>query len=303
MAIINYTDQLKYAGKGYLDSKMMPVKTFDDLKAISLTQRFEGLTITVLNDGKPQDYWLVGGITNLHWVPKTVNTNFEKLKLVLEDGFLKLFNDEKELGDSVNLNDFFPELPKDELYITSVDYVTKDDKGNTGIFLCFIYNDETKKYLDMSQFLSNTYEAGSGIIINGKVVSLDDAIIGRIDDIENTIKEHKISIEDIQEKLKVISNVFNKVDENSEKIAENLTLINENKTNISILKDRVNALSSASEGSTPDGKTIGITEDEEKALYVKILEKDGNMIKVENHEGNNGLYATIPVFYEDDETN
>ena len=48
MAIINYTDQLKYTGKGYLDAKMMPVETVDDLKKISLTQRFEGLTITVL---------------------------------------------------------------------------------------------------------------------------------------------------------------------------------------------------------------------------------------------------------------
>ena len=34
MAIINYTDQIKYAGRGYLDAKMMPVNTVDDLYAI-----------------------------------------------------------------------------------------------------------------------------------------------------------------------------------------------------------------------------------------------------------------------------
>jgi hypothetical protein len=56
MAIINYTDQLRYSGKGYIDAKMMPVKSFDDLKAFPMTQRFEGLTIVVLNDGAPQDY-------------------------------------------------------------------------------------------------------------------------------------------------------------------------------------------------------------------------------------------------------
>ena len=92
MGIINYTNQLKYTGKGYLDAKMMPVETVDDLKKISLTQRFEGLTITVLNNGNPQDYWLVGGITNDKWIPKTSNNNFNDLRLVLEEGFLKLKN-------------------------------------------------------------------------------------------------------------------------------------------------------------------------------------------------------------------
>ena len=71
MAIINYTDQLKYAGKGYLDAKMMPVQSVDDLKKIPLTQRFEGFTVTVLNNGNPQDYILVGGIANSNWVKKS----------------------------------------------------------------------------------------------------------------------------------------------------------------------------------------------------------------------------------------
>jgi hypothetical protein len=68
-----------------------------------------------------------------------------------------------------------------------------------------------------------------------------------------------------------------------------------------ILKERVNALSSASEGSTPDCKTIGITDDEQKALYVKILEKDGNLLGVDSENGETGLYAFIPVFCDDDE--
>ena len=68
MAIINYTDQLKYTGKGYLDSKMMPVNTFSDLQNIPRPQRFEGLTITVLNNGNPQDYWLIGGTSNSCWI-------------------------------------------------------------------------------------------------------------------------------------------------------------------------------------------------------------------------------------------
>lgn len=308
MAIINYSDQLKYAGRGYLDSKMMPVKTVDDLKEIPITQRFEGYTVTVLNDGNPQDYWLVGGVANKYWVPKTINGNHKDLKLVLEEGFLKLFDKDGQIGDSVDLNEFFPDVPENpeesvDLYISSVEYVTSDNEGNNGIFLCFTYSDDNKKYLDMSQFLSNTYEQGSGIVIDGNVISLDGVIVGRIETLEQVIEEHKIDIKDIKERLSNISSVINTVNENSKKISENTKIIEQNRLNITSLEERVNALSSAAEGSTPDGKTIGITDDEQKALYVKILEKNGNILKVDTHEGNSGLFASIPVFYEDDELN
>ena len=96
MAIINYTDQIKYTGKGYLDVKMMPVASVEELNKISRTQRFEGLTITVLNNGNPQDYWLIGGTANSNWVPKN-STNFNELRLTLENGFLKLLNGNNEL--------------------------------------------------------------------------------------------------------------------------------------------------------------------------------------------------------------
>lgn len=302
MAIINYTDQFKYAGKGYLDAKMMPVNSVDDLKKISLTERFEGLTVIVLNDGDPQEYWLVGGITNKCWIPKNIKTTHDTLKLNLEDGFLKLLDGDKELGESIDLNAFFPESTTD-LYISSVDYVLEDDNNNQGVFLSFTYSDETKKYLDMSQFLSKTYEAGSGIVIDGQVISLDGAIVGRIESLENVVEEHKVDIKDIKERLANISSILTQVSENTAKISENSAVINENKAEIAILKERVDNLSSSVEGSTPDGETIGITDDEQKALYVKVLEKDGNILKVENHEGNSGLYASIPVFYEDDELN
>ena len=368
MAIINYTDQLKYAGKGYLDAKMMPVKTVDDLKAISLTQRFEGFTVTVLNDGAPQDYWLVGGITNKHWVPKTNGGNFEQLKLVLEEGFLKLQNGDEQLGEAINLNNFFPENPdtpspspgQPDLYIATVDYVTTNDMNENGVFMRFTYSDRTRKYLDMSQFLPTVYNAGSGIVINGNVISLDDAIEGRITAVENElanvktqvadeITERKTAIDDVKNRINVISqeisnnkseiqgqidtlvneiatekseresadnehkvsindiktridNLITTVENNTKGIKENKTNINTNAVKISELTERVNALSAAAEGSTPDGETIGITNDESKSLYVKILNKDGNMLsKGVNDEGESGLYASIPIFCEDEE--
>lgn len=116
MAIINYTDQLKYTGKGYLDAKMMPVETVDDLKKISLTQRFEGLTITVLNNGNPQDYWLVGGITNQCWVKKTdgdlgrIDTLEENVKNLstkftqLNERVIELQSDINKNTEDININ-------------------------------------------------------------------------------------------------------------------------------------------------------------------------------------------------------
>lgn len=337
MAIINYTDQLKYTGKGYIDAKMMPVKTYNDLKSIQMSQRFEGLTVVVLNDGNPQDYWLIGGITNSCWKPKTA-TSFEDLRLVLEDGFLKLTNAGVQLGEAIDFNEFFPTQPgtgpSEDLYIASVDYTTNDAEGHTGVFMCFTYSNETKKYLDMSQFLSATYEAGSGIVINGNVISLDEAILGRITALENSVeainaalneKADAAALEEVSQAVLEektireaadtelsnaievlntnVANVEGKITSANESIEANKTDIATNKNELAILKERVNALSSSAEGSTPDGETIGITNDEKKALYVKILKKNGNMLTIgtDSETGESGLFAGIPIFYEDEE--
>lgn len=306
MAIINYSDQLKFTGKGYLDAKMMPVEKFSDLKKISITQRFEGLTVTVLkdenNNSNPQDYWLIGGVTNSCWIPKTTSGYNNDLKLILEDGFLKLMNGEEQLGDEIDLNSFFPTQPDEpdfsnDMYISSVDYTFSNDNSEQGVFLCFTYSNGDKKYLNMSQFLSKTYEQGSGIVIEGNLISLDSAVLGRIETLEKNFEEEKIKHETS------ISEVKSRIDVLVETINKNTKNIEDNKTEINTLTERVNALSSASEGSTPDGETIGITDDEKKALYVKVLNKDGNILKVDTHEGEKGLFASIPVFFEDDELN
>jgi hypothetical protein len=277
MAIINYTDQIRYAGRGYLDAKMTPVKTYEDLKSIPQTQRFEGLTIVVLNNGQPQDYWLVGGTTNSCWKPKTA-TNFNDLRLTLEEGFLKLTNKGVQLGEAVDFNDFFPSDSSD-MYINSVDYTTVNADGENGVFMCFTYSDTSKKYLNMGQFLSNTYEAGSGIVVENNIISLDSAITGKIETLE-------VALSELTDNVNV-----------------NKQNIDNNKTSIDALKARVDALISNIEGVTPDGETIGITNDERKALCVKVLEKDGNLLKVDTNNGEIGLYASLSYFCEDEELN
>ena len=279
MAIINYSDQMKFTGKGYLDAKMMPVKTVNDLKNIPLGQRFEGLTVTVLNDGNPQDYWLVGGITNGYWFQKKA-TYFDDLRMTLEEGFLKLENDGVQLGETVDFNEFFAANDKNT-FIETIDYTTSNDKDENGIFMCFTYNNGTQKYLDMSQFLNSVYEQGAGIVIDGNVISIDDAILGRITVLETTVDENKKAIDDIKTRLSALG-----------------VSVDTNTGDITTLKKRVEDLLNVTEKLVPDNKTIGI----DNGIYVKVLEKEGNILKVDtNDAGESGLYAHIPVFYEDEE--
>ena len=80
MAKLTYSDQISFSGKGYLDAKMQPVATINDLNSIPRAQRFVGLTVTVLDDGsgKPQDYWIENGVK---WVKKIVTTENSTLPL------------------------------------------------------------------------------------------------------------------------------------------------------------------------------------------------------------------------------
>ena len=68
------TTQVKFNGAGYVDS-MMTVESYSDLADISPTNRFVGLTVTVLNTATrlPIVYWLFGGTTNIFWKVKTAH--------------------------------------------------------------------------------------------------------------------------------------------------------------------------------------------------------------------------------------
>ena len=95
-------NQYIYNGPGYLDGKIQPVESVDDLNAILLRQRFIGLTVTVIHpdgpDSKPADYWLVQDPNEeegvLMWERKTagggsditVDTNTPDYITVTRDG-------------------------------------------------------------------------------------------------------------------------------------------------------------------------------------------------------------------------
>ena len=85
MAVIKIDTQMYSNGSKPLDAKLEPVKSIEDLYKIKLTDRYNGMIVTVLNNvyeydeqegddvlvsSNPIEYQLVGGITNDKWTEK-----------------------------------------------------------------------------------------------------------------------------------------------------------------------------------------------------------------------------------------
>lgn len=82
----NITPNQYYStAKGPFDSKQTPADSYAeliDLARIPRANRYPGLTVTVLNNGNPIEYWLVGGTTNAAWKIKTGNVVPDKASLL-----------------------------------------------------------------------------------------------------------------------------------------------------------------------------------------------------------------------------
>ena len=86
MAVVKIDNQMYSNGAKPLDAKLEPVASLEDLYKIKLTDRYNGMIVTVLNNvyeydeaeedyvlvsSNPIEYQLVGGITNDKWTEKT----------------------------------------------------------------------------------------------------------------------------------------------------------------------------------------------------------------------------------------
>ena len=119
MAIINYTNQLKFTGSGPLDVKNTPVRTYSELPSVP-AQRYVGMEVTVLNGsgGKPEEYWFIGKDKfNGTWVRKIDGFGLN----LSDDGALTLtYNGESLSGTSASLKSYIEESIKqwgDDNYI------------------------------------------------------------------------------------------------------------------------------------------------------------------------------------------
>ena len=98
MAVVKIDNQMYSNGAKPLDAKLEPVKSIEDLYKIKLTDRYNGMIVTVLNNvyeydeqegddvlvsSNPIEYQLVGGITNDKWTEK--KTGSASIKITGDD--------------------------------------------------------------------------------------------------------------------------------------------------------------------------------------------------------------------------
>lgn len=138
---LNY--QLKSNGTAPLDYKETPLKKMSELNDIPLSDRFLGMTVTVLDagDGKPADYWFIGdNLYSAEWKKKTFGE---------EDGSAHVINGVNSKNVDVIKTDESGEK-KGELVIASdnVKIAFEDtEKGNTGIILGNSYGKDNNALL------------------------------------------------------------------------------------------------------------------------------------------------------------
>ena len=73
MSEVSVNSQYRLIDNNPLDVKQTPVQTVADLYKIPRAQRYEGMTVTVLDwdgSGEQWDYYLVGGTANKNWERK-----------------------------------------------------------------------------------------------------------------------------------------------------------------------------------------------------------------------------------------
>lgn len=188
MAILNYGNQFKYVGYGYLDSKTTPVKTVSELEtnAIALGSYYTpGMKVTVLSD---EDFGTVDYFLNENFEWKRL-IDFNKLSLSLIEEknningktnyicqlqYLNDVNKKVKLGDPVNLSFLIEEFENVNVFVKNAEIVLNDGKNN-GLFIKFTYNNGNVFYSDITTLKPQTYSNGVGVLIGeGNVITIDE---------------------------------------------------------------------------------------------------------------------------------
>ena len=206
MAVLNYADQMKYSGKGYLDSKVAPVETLDELtsmSAFSLAKYYQpGMVVLVMNDGVsegPTQYFL--------------SENYEWKKLV-DDSILESRVDEAE--------EKIETLSSKLQSIANQSSLNKEHINNLSDRLAKISGVERLK-------------AGNNITIeqdtNGDYVISANVEVPEVDlsEIENEINGIKEEIEGINSE---IAQNASDIAKNANDIAQHASAINQNSSDI-----------------------------------------------------------------------
>ena len=327
MAILNYGNQFKYNGEGYLDSKMAPVNTVDELERNvgTLSSLYApGMKVMVLND---EPFGAVEYFLNDNYEWKRV-LDLNELTLSLDkddlgnDGtdevHLQLMYKDEVVGEAINLSVLLEDVEKrldvleekggDEVvdtntFVKSAALVTEYN-GENGIFIKFIYNDGSDFAADITALEPKTYSQGVGILIGeNNVISIDEAWFAqwfesKVDEFNERFIAIESDIDGINESLtnlsQSLSAISGKVDTNTSNISTALTQIAANAEKIQEAKALAEAAQTkANENET---KVTTLTEQLAKIRGVEYIKAGDNVSIVENEDGSVTISADVPEF-------
>lgn len=296
MAVINYSDQLKYSGKGYIDAKVAPVANIEDLTKISsfvLAKYYTpGMVVMVLDDGLgegpaqyilTEDYsWEKYGSVDLGKVEGRVDAVEGELKNLdsrIKDIASKA--DENANGIS-NLN-------------SKIEKIAGIDKLKAGDNIAFV--EETDGSLVISASIPDVdlTEVETRINeIDETYKKADEDLSERINTIAGNVSVNTQNIEaisarvsgntqqiqDASEKFGALEKSFNEYTASTEAKIQTIS------GDVITIQDRLDSITSGEGDVAVDGITI--QKDENKKLSVKISNAEDNALIVNE----DGLYST-----------
>ena len=324
MAILNYGNQFKYSGKGYIDSKMAPVKKFEDLeKNISTLASLyaPGMKVMVLEDELfgPCEYFLTN---DYEW--KRV-FDLDELSLSFDEGDFEGNDGKKEayiqlnykgeiLGEPINISSILGDVESrlDALeekgdvedtntFVESAELVTEKD-GENGLFIKFLYNDGNSFYSDITALEPKTYSQGVGILIGedniisvneewfaawfeGKVAEFNE----RFQTIENDIDVLEGNIATLSQKLNALTG---DVTANTSSISNILQQIAENVNKLTEIETVAN---NAKSKSLENEENITNLSSQLAAIRgVEYIKAGANVNVVKDEDGYVTVSATVP---------
>lgn len=301
MAVINYSDQFKYAGKGYMDAKIAPVANLDDLTSISsfvLAKYYTpGMVVMVLDDGHgkgPTQYVLtndyvwekLSGDANLGDVEERIET--------IEDNVVSLDARMGEIASKTNEN-----AEKIGTLTNKLEQIAGIDKLKAGENIVFSSDEDGNLVIsaevpeieipeiDLTE-IENRIGAVEGEIDNLEVAykAADNALSGRLDTLagrmtnaETGITANAESVQTLNNRLSEIAGIVTGNTDNIKALDSKVNVIT---GEVETIKNRLDSITSGEGDIAVDGITI--QKDENKKLSVKISSEDGNALTV-NEDG------------------
>lgn len=276
MAILNYGNQFKYSGKGYIDIKMAPVNSVEDLetsKSILSSLYVPGMKVTVLNDSQfgAVEYFLNENyewkrVINLDSLTLSLDTDVDfdengKKDALLQIHYTNANGELVALGEAIDLSTILGDVESrlDELenkedvtvedtntFVESAELVTEKE-GENGLFIKFTYNTGDSFFLDVTQLEPKEYAAGTGILIGeDNIISVDESWFeswfdGKLNDINTRIEALEAGLDETDESVASLSSMLAQI---TGRVDAHDTELETVKTNIS------SALSQISENAT-----------------------------------------------------